>query len=154
MARCCSNSFGTRASSAAVLMSSSRAAVVFPLAQLLSYKRNRSSREAYTVRQTCSCPKNCRTGWSQTFARGWPTVLKTNGLRKPAVLNVLHSGTRKMCKRIRGARSIWYEKPEESARGIASQSSVGGEPHCVHEEFNIDSFWFTNRGKTNVAKAS
>ena len=43
MARNCSNSLGSRDSSAAVLMSASRAAVVVPLDLLLSYRRTSSS---------------------------------------------------------------------------------------------------------------
>ena len=53
MARCCSNSRGTRASSAAVLMSLSRAVVV-PLDLLLSYRRTSSSHFSSPARRSCS----------------------------------------------------------------------------------------------------
>ena len=54
MARCCSNSHGTRASSAALLMSSSTAAVVVPLHLLLSYQRTSSSHFSSPAGRSCS----------------------------------------------------------------------------------------------------
>ena len=54
MARCCSNSLGTRVSSAAVLMSSSRAVVVVPLDLLHSYRRTSSSHFSSPAGRSCS----------------------------------------------------------------------------------------------------
>ena len=54
MARCCSNSLGTRASSAAVLMSSSRVAVVVPLDLLRSHRRTSSSHFSSPAGRSCS----------------------------------------------------------------------------------------------------
>ena len=54
MARCCSNSLGTRASSTTVLLSSSRVAVVVPLDLLCSYRRTSSSHFSSPAGRSCS----------------------------------------------------------------------------------------------------
>ena len=66
MARCCSNSPGTRGSSAAVLLSSSRAVVVTPLDVVLSYRWTSSSHFSSPAGRSCnlhrSGTKICRDG--------------------------------------------------------------------------------------------
>ena len=64
LVRCCANSLGTRASSAAVLMSSPRAVVVGPLDLLLSYRWTSSSYSSSPAGKSCnlhrSGTKMCR----------------------------------------------------------------------------------------------
>ena len=109
MARCCSNSLGTRASSAAVLMSSSRVAVVVPLDLLRSCRRTSPSHFSSPAGRSCS------------LHRSGTRICRRNAVRFPPL-----RGSQRRAKRHSASR------PESAAQRTISKLSLSVEATVQH----------------------